>query len=173
VEINWDSGCNKFVERAPVFCTRESCGGRWCGVSRGYQSKANVCGDSAQHAGSNVMLSGCNATVQTKWDRRDLGLTRHSPISPDLKSPNQISERPPRGGLSLLRTRFPECPLLAGHTEVHRTCPQTGIKRTWRFALQISAYYRECTWNERHSSSIHAASRPYAASPSALPALVA
>ena len=34
------------------------------------------------------------------------------------------------------------CPLLAlsGHTELHRTCPLLGVKRTCRFALQMSAY---------------------------------
>ena len=34
------------------------------------------------------------------------------------------------------------CPLLAqsGHGLVHRTCPLLGVKRTCRFALQMSAY---------------------------------
>jgi hypothetical protein len=35
-----------------------------------------------------------------------------------------------------------ECPLLAqsGHAELHRTCPLLGAKRTWRFALHMSAF---------------------------------
>ena len=35
-----------------------------------------------------------------------------------------------------------ECPLLAqsGHTELHCTCPLSGVKRTCHFALQMSAY---------------------------------
>ena len=34
------------------------------------------------------------------------------------------------------------CPLLAqsGHTELHCTCPLSGVKRTCRFALQMSAF---------------------------------
>ena len=28
----------------------------------------------------------------------------------------------------------------SGHIELHRTCPLLGVKRTWRFALQMSAY---------------------------------
>ena len=34
------------------------------------------------------------------------------------------------------------CPLLAlsGHAELHCTCPLLGVKRTCRFALQMSAY---------------------------------
>ena len=35
-----------------------------------------------------------------------------------------------------------QCPLLAqsGHAELHRTCPLLGVKRTSRFALQMSAF---------------------------------
>ena len=35
-----------------------------------------------------------------------------------------------------------QCPLLAqsGHRLVHCTCPLLGVKRTWPFALQMSAY---------------------------------
>ena len=35
-----------------------------------------------------------------------------------------------------------ECPLLAqsGHTELHCTCPLSGVKRTWLFAAQMSAF---------------------------------
>ena len=38
--------------------------------------------------------------------------------------------------------RIWRCPLLAqsGHPELHRTCPLLGVKRTWRFALQMSAF---------------------------------
>src|SRR5262245_31397500 len=35
-----------------------------------------------------------------------------------------------------------KCPLLAqsGHSLVHCTCPLSGVKRTWLFALHMSAY---------------------------------
>ena len=28
----------------------------------------------------------------------------------------------------------------SGHAELHCTCPLSGVKRTWRFALQMSAF---------------------------------
>ena len=41
------------------------------------------------------------------------------------------------------------CPLLAlsGHRLVHRTCPLLGVKRTCRFAPQMSAYEPKRTLN--------------------------
>ena len=29
---------------------------------------------------------------------------------------------------------------LSGHSSLHRTCPLSGVKRTWLFALHMSAY---------------------------------
>ena len=39
-------------------------------------------------------------------------------------------------------SRFVRCPLLAlsGHPSLQRTCPLSGVKRTWRFALHMSAF---------------------------------
>ena len=43
---------------------------------------------------------------------------------------------------SFIERHFGQCPLLAlsGHGLVHCTCPLLGVKRTCRFALQMSAY---------------------------------
>jgi hypothetical protein len=34
------------------------------------------------------------------------------------------------------------CPLMtqSGHPKLQRTCPLSGVKRTWRFAAQMSAF---------------------------------
>ena len=34
----------------------------------------------------------------------------------------------------------------SGHTELHRTCPLLGVKRTCRFALHMSAFDPKRTW---------------------------
>ena len=48
------------------------------------------------------------------------------------------------------RDDWKQCPLLAqsGHEPVHRTCPFLGVKRTCRFALQMSAFDPKRTSND-------------------------
>src|SRR5262245_10512629 len=48
-----------------------------------------------------------------------------------------------------------KCPLLAQsrHGLVHRTCPLSGVKRTWRFVLRMSAYDPKRTLRSRPRSS--------------------
>jgi len=57
-----------------------------------------------------------------------------------------ISEKPSRGGLSFLVIQLCGCPLLAlsGHTELHCTCPLSGVKRTSR------------AWEAQHRLKAHA-----------------
>jgi hypothetical protein len=58
-----------------------------------------------------------------------------------IQTPDLISERPPRGGLSVLCRLILGYPLLAqsGHTELHRTCPLLGVKRHENLAYSTAA----------------------------------
>jgi len=38
---------------------------------------------------------------------------------------------------------------LSGHSCLHRTCPLSGVKRTCRFAMQMSAFDPKRTWVRR------------------------
>ena len=55
------------------------------------------------------------------------------------------------GNAASLLPNTTRCPLLAqsGHAELHCTCPLSGVKRTCRFALQMSAFDPKRTCNSQ------------------------
>jgi hypothetical protein len=72
------------------------------------------------HAGPSVCSIKVRLTLAEKdlaWDGKILNLQRGDQFQPD-------------------------CPLLAlsGHLFLHRACPLLGVKRTYLFALHVSAY---------------------------------
>ncbi len=56
--------------------------------------------------------------------------------------PRPVVREPDLGPFFSLRPMFSRCPLLAqsGHPYLQRTCPLSGVKRTCRFALHMSAF---------------------------------
>jgi len=87
-----------------------------------------------RHSAGNVLVTALTTTLGL------IGPLRSKQSSALLFSSDHLIDL----GLSVLwrKIRRSQCPLLAHsrHALVHCKCPLSGVKRTWLFAAQMSAY---------------------------------